>query len=131
MKKPRVVRGLKPPQCLLSRFEVLVLAEEEGFEPSVVLPLRLISSQVHSTTLPPLQRLCSCRSCDSSRARASQMKAQSFLGAATLAFLGATVMTTVLPSRPPSCISKVAVRSPRVMTIRLVLPRMAETTVQP
>ena len=31
------------------------LAEEEGFEPSVVLPLRLISSQVHSTTLPPLR----------------------------------------------------------------------------
>lgn len=25
-----------------------------GFEPTVVLPLRLISSQVHSTTLPPL-----------------------------------------------------------------------------
>ncbi len=31
------------------------MAEEEGFEPSVVLPLRLISSQVHSTTLPPLR----------------------------------------------------------------------------
>ena len=31
------------------------LAEREGFEPSVVLPLRLISSQVHSTTLPPLR----------------------------------------------------------------------------
>ena len=30
------------------------MAEREGFEPSVVLPLRLISSQVHSTTLPPL-----------------------------------------------------------------------------
>ena len=31
------------------------LAEREGFEPSVGLPLRLISSQVHSTTLPPLR----------------------------------------------------------------------------
>jgi hypothetical protein len=31
-----------------------VLAERVGFEPTVVLPLRLISSQVHSTTLPPL-----------------------------------------------------------------------------
>ena len=30
------------------------LAEREGFEPSVGLTLRLISSQVHSTTLPPL-----------------------------------------------------------------------------
>ncbi len=36
------------------------LAERVGFEPTVVLPLRLISSQVHSTTLPPL--LHSCRS---------------------------------------------------------------------
>ena len=31
------------------------LAEREGFEPSVMLPPRLISSQVHSTTLPPLR----------------------------------------------------------------------------
>ena len=31
-----------------------MLAERVGFEPTVVLPLRLISSQVHSTTLPPL-----------------------------------------------------------------------------
>lgn len=31
------------------------LAEREGFEPSVGLTLRLISSQVHSTTLPPLR----------------------------------------------------------------------------
>ena len=54
-KKPRVVRGLRLPEGLLSRFEGFVLAEEEGFEPSVVLPLRLISSQVHSTTLPPLR----------------------------------------------------------------------------
>ena len=32
-----------------------VLAERVGFEPTVVLLLRLISSQVHSTTLPPLR----------------------------------------------------------------------------
>ena len=30
------------------------LAERVGFEPTVMLPPRLISSQVHSTTLPPL-----------------------------------------------------------------------------
>ncbi len=34
-KKPRVVRGLRLPQGLLSRFEVFVLAETEGFEPSM------------------------------------------------------------------------------------------------
>ena len=33
----------------------LVLAERVGFEPTVGLHLRLISSQVHSTTLPPLR----------------------------------------------------------------------------
>ena len=30
-----MVRGLRLPQGLLSRFEVFVLAEREGFEPSV------------------------------------------------------------------------------------------------
>ena len=35
---------------------IAFLAEREGFEPSVRLHVRLISSQVHSTTLPPLQR---------------------------------------------------------------------------
>ena len=34
-----------------------VLAERVGFEPTVPLPVRLISSQVHSTTLPPLRVL--------------------------------------------------------------------------
>ena len=34
-KKPRVVRGMRLPQGLLSRFEVFVLAETEGFEPSI------------------------------------------------------------------------------------------------
>src|SRR5438874_1620033 len=32
----------------------LFLAERVGFEPTVRSPVRLISSQVHSTTLPPL-----------------------------------------------------------------------------
>jgi hypothetical protein len=32
----------------------MFLAEREGFEPSDGSPHRLISSQVHSTTLPPL-----------------------------------------------------------------------------
>ena len=31
------------------------MAERVGFEPTVGLTLRLISSQVHSTTLPPLR----------------------------------------------------------------------------
>ena len=34
-KKPRVVRGLRLPQGLLSRFEVFVLAETERFELSM------------------------------------------------------------------------------------------------
>ncbi len=39
----------------LGRLKYMDLAEREGFEPSVGLTLRLISSQVHSTTLPPLR----------------------------------------------------------------------------
>lgn len=31
------------------------MAERVGFEPTVPLTVRLISSQVHSTTLPPLR----------------------------------------------------------------------------
>jgi hypothetical protein len=34
---------------------LLLLAERVGFEPTVPSPVRLISSQVHSTTLPPLR----------------------------------------------------------------------------
>ena len=34
--------------------EAIDLAEKVGFEPTVMLPPRLISSQVHSTTLPLL-----------------------------------------------------------------------------
>ena len=34
-----------------------MLAERVGFEPTVGLHLRLISSQVHSTTLPPLHSI--------------------------------------------------------------------------
>ena len=40
------------PQSLI---KLLTMAEREGFEPSVLLLVRLISSQVHSTTLPPLR----------------------------------------------------------------------------
>ncbi len=45
---------LKKTPPLKNQCGVLMLAEREGFEPSVGSPLRLISSQVHSTTLPPL-----------------------------------------------------------------------------
>jgi hypothetical protein len=34
-----------------------VMAESEGFEPPIALRLCLISSQVHSTTLPPLRSI--------------------------------------------------------------------------
>ncbi|ABF07582.1 hypothetical protein Rmet_0696 [Cupriavidus metallidurans CH34] len=37
------------------RQQVFVMAERVGFEPTVPSPVRLISSQVHSTTLPPLR----------------------------------------------------------------------------
>ena len=40
-------------RLILYRF----LAERVGFEPTVDLRLRLISSQVHSTTLPPLHSI--------------------------------------------------------------------------
>ena len=45
-------KGVVSPQTLVIPID---LAEREGFEPSVGLTLRLISSQVHSTTLPPLR----------------------------------------------------------------------------
>ena len=54
----------KKPRYRIDSRVSFVLAERVGFEPTVVLPLRLISSQVHSTTLPPL--LC-VEACDSSR----------------------------------------------------------------
>ena len=54
----------KKPHYRIDSGVSFVLAEREGFEPSVMLPPRLISSQVHSTTLPPL--LC-VEACDSSR----------------------------------------------------------------
>ncbi len=38
-----------------TRMNPSVLAEREGFEPSEHLRVRLISSQVQSTTLPPLR----------------------------------------------------------------------------
>src|SRR4249919_1179050 len=45
------VKIKKPPEGGL-----FILAERVGFEPTVGLHQRLISSQVHSTTLPPLQK---------------------------------------------------------------------------
>ena len=48
---------LSPPKnkrLPMGAFCFLILAERVGFEPTVRSPVRLISSQVHSTTLPPL-----------------------------------------------------------------------------
>ena len=57
---------------------------------------------------------------------------QGFLGTTTGALRGAIVIDTVLATNmPPSTISSVAVRSWRVMTTKLFLPRTDETTVQP
>jgi hypothetical protein len=50
-----IVETKKAPKRLIC---IYLLAEEEGFEPSVDLHLRLISSQVHSTTLPSLRSWC-------------------------------------------------------------------------
>jgi hypothetical protein len=49
------MRGSERLTTRLSELAGLFLAERVGFEPTVGSPLRLISSQVHSTTLPPLQ----------------------------------------------------------------------------
>ena len=49
-----------PPQIKkapLRELSLFVLAERVGFEPTVRFNVRLISSQVHSTTLPPLHLL--------------------------------------------------------------------------
>ena len=43
----------KKAHARMGRFQLV--AEGVGFEPTVGLHLRLISSQVHSTTLPPLR----------------------------------------------------------------------------
>jgi hypothetical protein len=59
-KKPAEARlhaGFRGFFCYILLSVAASLAEEEGFEPSVDLHLRLISSQVHSTTLPPLRCL--------------------------------------------------------------------------
>ena len=58
-----MVRGLGQLHHPISGFETDILAERVGFEPTVRLPVRLISSQVHSTTLPPLrdQKISSVR----------------------------------------------------------------------
>ena len=50
------------------------MAEKEGFEPSVGSPLRLISSQVHSTTLPLLRLKCCLSTNDSSNHLSNQKR---------------------------------------------------------
>ena len=52
--------GLEIVRATCNQFEI-VLAERVGFEPTVDLHPRLISSQVHSTTLPPLRFDCASR----------------------------------------------------------------------
>lgn len=47
---------MKKALMIASGLFVLGLEERGGFEPPIVSLLRLISSQVHSTTLPPLQQ---------------------------------------------------------------------------
>lgn len=43
------------PSAAFTALGFMFLAEREGFEPSVRSHVRLISSQVQSTTLPPLR----------------------------------------------------------------------------
>jgi hypothetical protein len=43
------------PSAVFTALGFMFLAEREGFEPSVRSHVRLISSQVQSTTLPPLR----------------------------------------------------------------------------
>ncbi|MEN9374479.1 MAG: hypothetical protein RIR79_2031 [Pseudomonadota bacterium] len=50
-------KAKSPPDVTPWRALFLILAEKVGFEPTVGSPLRLISSQVHSTTLPLLLKL--------------------------------------------------------------------------
>ena len=107
------------------------LAERVGFEPTVGSPLRLISSQVHSTTLPPLLHLCRAVILAEPNFTASGYQLQGRLGATTAALRGATVKAMVPPINVPSLISTVAVRSCLVKTSKLVLPRTAEIRVQP
>ncbi len=49
--------GIKDVVFLQTLIQPIDLAERVGFEPTVGLHLRLISSQVHSTTLPPLHSI--------------------------------------------------------------------------
>ena len=95
--------------------------------------LRLISSQVHSTTLPSLQ-LGIKRFYQGRLAPAPPMGCTTTPpdGAAPALPVGLIVMTaTTLLSKPPSSISMVADRSARVNTNKLRLPRIAATKLQP
>ena len=102
----------------------LGLAEQEGFEPSIRynrIPDFESGAFDHSAIAPEYLVEPWILS-----------EPQGFLGEITGALRGAMVsMTRPLPINPPSIISMVAVRSWRVSTSRLLLPRTAETTVQP
>ena len=58
MEKNQSDQQLANGDCRIETLKKVCLAEKEGFEPSVGSPLRLISSQVHSTTLPLLLIRC-------------------------------------------------------------------------
>ena len=63
---PQGAYSSSPPQIKkapLRELSLFVLAERVGFEPTVRFNVRLISSQVHSTTLPPLHLLRSFPHC--------------------------------------------------------------------
>ena len=49
--------GILAPERVISLIRIKKLAEREGFEPSIRLPVCRISSAVHSTTLPPLRKV--------------------------------------------------------------------------
>ena len=54
-REPAQTRGCRRKKTAWIGGFLIILAERVGFEPTVGLHLRLISSQVHSTTLPPLR----------------------------------------------------------------------------
>ena len=79
-----------------------ILAEREGFEPSVQLPVRRISSAVHSTTLPPLQGVIMCgrRRIRTSEAEATDLQSAPFDRSGILPKL--RYLTTLLPLQQSS-----------------------------
>ncbi len=131
-KKPRVVRGSERLTTRLSELAGLVLAEQEGFEPSngeTPLPDFESGAFDHSATAP--QHVEPTSLADSA-APAAADGPQGLRGAATAALRGATVSVSCPPPTiVPSASSTVAVRSCLVKTSRLFLLRTADTSVQP